>query len=64
MGMVPFGSLLSGTPANLIGAPGTIMVGGIACILGPFLFPRKLPALKELVRPIYLRKGVLPSDRP
>ncbi len=64
MGMVPFGSLLSGTLANLIGAPGTIMVGGITCILGSFLFSRKLPALKEMVRPIYVKKGILPPDRP
>lgn len=64
MGMVPFGSLLSGTLANLIGAPGTIMAGGITCILGSFLFARKLPVLRGMVRPIYVKRGILPPDRP
>ena len=64
MGMVPFGSLLSGSLADRIGAPGTIMLGGIACILGSFLFARKLPSLREMVRPIYVKKGILPEDPP
>jgi MFS family permease len=64
MGMVPFGSLLSGSLADRIGAPGTIMIGGIACILGSFLFARKLPSLREMVRPIYVKKGILPEERP
>ncbi len=64
IGMVPFGSLFSGSLADRIGAPGTIMVGGIACILGSFLFARKLPSLREMVRPIYVKKGILPEERP
>lgn len=64
MGMVPFGSLLAGTLADRIGAPGTIMIGGIACILGSFLFARKLPLLREMARPIYVRKRILPEDPP
>jgi MFS family permease len=59
MGMVPFGSLLAGSLASKIGAPGTIMISGIACILGSVLFARKLPLLRELVRPIYMKKGIV-----
>jgi len=62
MGMVPFGSLLSGSLADWIGAPGAIMAGGAACILGSFLFSRKLPSLREMVRPIYVKKGILPGE--
>ncbi len=62
MGMVPFGSLLSGTLADRIGAPDTIMIGGIACILGSLLFARKLPSLREMTRPIYVEKGILLKD--
>jgi MFS family permease len=62
MGMVPFGSLLAGSLASKIGAPGTIMISGIACILGSTLFARKLPLLRELVRPIYMRKGIVQEE--
>jgi len=59
MGMVPFGSLLAGSLANNIGAPLTVMIGGISCILGSVLFARKLPALRVMVRPIYVQKGII-----
>jgi MFS family permease len=59
MGMVPFGNLLGGGLASLIGAPGTLMFGGASCILGSFLFARKLPLLREMVRPIYVRMGIV-----
>jgi MFS family permease len=66
MGMVPFGSLLAGSLANMIGAPNTVMVGGIACIFGSALFAKKLATLREMVRPIYIEKGIfvekLPGD--
>jgi MFS family permease len=64
MGMVPFGSLLSGSLADRIGAPATIMIGGITCILGSFLFARKLPSLRKMARPIYIQKGILPEESP
>jgi MFS family permease len=60
-GMVPFGSLLAGALANQMGAPHTVMIGGIACLVGSILFARKLPTLRELVRPIYVRQGIIPE---
>jgi hypothetical protein len=62
MGMVPFGSLLAGSLASKIGAPGTIMISGVACILGSIPFARKLPALREMVRPIYIEKEILSKE--
>jgi hypothetical protein len=59
MGMVPFGSLLSGTLASHIGAPGAVMISGIACILGSVMFARKLPALRQMARPIYVERGII-----
>lgn len=59
MGMVPFGSLFAGVLASRIGAPYTVTVGGISCILGVILFARKLPSLRRLVRPIYVKKGII-----
>jgi MFS family permease len=64
MGMVPFGSLLAGSLASKIGAPGTIIISGAACILGSILLARKLPLLRELVRPIYMRRGIIREESP
>jgi MFS family permease len=61
MGTAPFGSLLAGGMAARIGAPGTILFGGCACILGGIAFGRQLPRLRELVVPIYVERGILPE---
>ena len=47
MGMVPFGFLLAGTLAGLFGAPATLAVCGILCILGSFLLIRKVDIVGE-----------------
>jgi MFS family permease len=64
MGMVPFGSLFSGAFAERIGAPLTVLIGGIACVLGGLLFARKLPEIRNLVRPIYIEKGIIAESLP
>jgi MFS family permease len=61
MGMTPFGSLIFGGLANQIGAPHTVMFGGIVCILGGSVFAYKLPLFKTLIRPIYKEKGIIPE---
>ena len=61
MGTAPFGSLMAGGLAKSIGTPGTILAGGIACIIGALFFLRKLPELKTLVRPIYVKMGIIPE---
>ena len=37
------------------------MVGGIACILGALAFFKKLPELKNIVHPIYVKMGIIPE---
>jgi MFS family permease len=64
MGMVPFGSLLVGSLANHIGAPYTVMIGGIACILGSVMFAKKLPSLRKIARPVYVEKGIISEELP
>jgi MFS family permease len=64
MGMVPFGSLLAGGLANKIGAPNTVMMGGVACILGSAMFAKKLPSLRKIARPIYVKKGIVSEELP
>jgi MFS family permease len=61
IGMTPVGSLLAGEFASAIGGPWTVFIGGIACLTGAAVFARKLPQLREKVRPIYVKKGILPE---
>ncbi len=58
-GMVPFGSLLAGALASSIGAPNTVLAGGLLCLIGGLWFAGILPRLRELVHPIYVQKGIL-----
>jgi MFS family permease len=59
VGMAPFGSLLAGTLAHAIGAPRTVIVSGIACILGGLWFWTQIPRLRREMRPIYERLGIV-----
>jgi MFS family permease len=59
LGMVPFGSLLAGYLAARIGAPRTMMVNGAVCLIGSLWFARRLPAIRQIVRPIYVRMGII-----
>ena len=61
MGMATFGSLLAGAVASVIGAPFTLLGGGVLCLIGAIVFWIKLPGLREHVRPIYVEKGILPG---
>lgn len=61
MGLAPFGSLLGGGLASAIGAPDTLLMGGISCLLGAVVFARELPELRKLVHPIYTQMGIIPQ---
>jgi MFS family permease len=61
IGMAPFGSLLAGGTAYLLGAPRTLMVSGILCLFAAALFSRKLPAIRKAIHPLYARKGIIPQ---
>lgn len=60
-GMAPFGSLLAGWMASKIGAPHTVMICGVICIVGAAVFLSQLKAIRHMVRPIYVRLGILPE---
>jgi MFS family permease len=62
MGTVPFGSLFAGSLASKIGAPETVILSGVGCIVGAILFAKKLPSIRQVVRPIYVEKGILPEQ--
>ncbi len=60
-GIAPFGSLLAGAAAGLIGASMTLIIGGIFCLAGGIYFLINLPKLRRLIRPIYIQLGILPE---
>jgi len=59
MGMTPIGSLLSGALAARLGTPETLAIGGVCCLLGALLFMLKLKAIGEVIRPLYVEKGII-----
>ena len=50
-GMVPLGSLVAGGLASQIGAPATLTLGGICCVLGALLFATRRTAFKVPATP-------------
>ena len=61
LGTAPLGSLIAGVAADRIGAATTVLLGGIACVAAGIWFALRLPALRAVLRPIYVEKGILPS---
>ena len=61
LGTAPFGSLLAGWLSSRIGAPHTVLLSGVLCVATAVWFQRELPAIRKLVRPIYIRMGILPE---
>ncbi len=59
MGMAPFGSFGAGTMAGIIGPKETLLVGAACCLAGAFMFSRQLPKIRESVRPIYVKMGII-----
>jgi MFS family permease len=60
-GTAPFGSLVGGLAAARVGAPWTIGFSGAACIAAGLWLASRLPMLRAIVRPIYVRRGILPE---
>ena len=60
LGTMPIGSLVAGILADRIGAPRTILIGAVVCILAGLWFAFRRPRLVEHVRPIYIERGILP----
>lgn len=58
-GMAPFGSIIAGSLASKIGAPNTLAISGLACVIGSLLFLTQLPLIRKLVRPIYAQMGII-----
>ncbi len=58
------GACWRGRWPHRIGAPWTVALGGVACLVGAAFFARRLGALRAMVRPIYREIGILPPLEP
>src|SRR5262249_20161087 len=61
MGMAPFGSLACGAVAGHLGANTTFGLCGAVCLFTALVFGRGLPKIRDHIRPIYQRKGIIPT---
>ena len=52
--------LLAGAMAHAIGVQHTVMLSGVACILGALWFWTRLKGIRKQMRPIYERLGIVP----
>ncbi len=59
MGSMPIGSLLGGMLAARIGAQASLIASGIVCVLLALWFWRRLPEIREVMRPRYVELGIL-----
>jgi MFS family permease len=62
MGMAPFGAFFGGALADRFGAPITIAVGGIACVLGAIWFGRALPDLRIEAHRLIIAQGLAAGE--
>ncbi len=58
MGMAPFGAFFGGALAHRVGAPITVAVGGIACVIGAIWFERALPEMRIEARRLIIAQGL------
>ncbi len=59
MGIHPLGCLAAGALASRIGAPYALAIFGVICTLGAAWLLYRMPMLREHIRPLYARAGVL-----
>ena len=59
MGLAPFGSLFSGGLAVKMGADNTLLWAGFFCIIAAIIFALHLPRLRDYIRPLYIKKGII-----
>lgn len=64
MGMAPFGAFFGGALADRIGAPLTVMIGGIVCCGAAMLFGLRLPGMRVEARRLILAQTMAGGDPP
>jgi MFS family permease len=62
MGTAPFGSFLAGSLAKILGTPHTILIGGLTCIAGAIIYATRLSEIRRVIRPIYVKMGIMTEE--
>ncbi|HYX69463.1 MAG TPA: MFS transporter [Terriglobales bacterium] len=62
LGMAPLGALLAGALAERLGAPLTLALGGVVCMLGAGAFWRHLPSIRVEARQMIVAQGLAGGD--
>ena len=64
MGMAPFGALFAGWMAERIGAPITVAIGGVVCVVGATVFSLRLPKIRNEARELIVAQEMAGGDPP
>ena len=62
LGMAPLGNLAAGAMADAMGVRATFALNGLLAAAAALWFWRALPGLRELMRPTYLRLGIIADE--
>jgi MFS family permease len=62
MGMAPFGALFAGVAAHKLGAPLTLALGGLGCLVGSAMFGVYLPGLRTEARQLIIAQQMTGGD--
>jgi MFS family permease len=62
MGMAPFGAFLAGLVAHKLGAPLTLTLGGLGCLVGSAMFGVYLPGLRTEARQLIVAQQMAGGD--
>ena len=63
LGVAPLGNLAAGALAGVFGTPLTFALNGLLAVLAALWFRRRLPMVRDVLRPIYEELGVLRRTR-
>jgi MFS family permease len=62
MGMAPVGALLAGVAAGRLGAPATVALGGLICLVASGVFALRLPQLRVRARQLIVAQEAAGGD--
>jgi MFS family permease len=62
LGMAPLGNIAAGALAEVLGVQATFAANGLAAAASALCFWRALPTLRDLMRPTYVRLGIITGE--
>ena len=62
IGMAPLGNIAAGAIAGVVGVQATFAANGLVAAVASLWFWRQLPTLRELMRPTYVRLGIIAGE--